>query len=87
MDATASLVEAGLIQQKSFSLTHIVYDPSSRIGLPLALISVSPIFLFVAYFSLVVFTRRLTLKLLAAGSVLNEVLSLALKRILRVPRP
>lgn len=86
MDAASSLVDVGTAL-KSFSLTHIVYDSTSPIGLPLALVSVSPIFLFVAYFSLVVFTRRLSLALLAAGSVFNEVLSLGIKRLLKAPRP
>lgn len=74
-------------EAKHFTLTLIVYDPTSRLGIPLALLSLSPIFLFVAYFALVIFSRRLSLLLLAAGSVANEVLSLALKRVLRVPRP
>jgi len=71
---------------KHFGLTHIVYTPSI-LGIPLALLSLSPIFLFVAYFSLVIFGRRLSLALLAIGSVGNEVLSLALKRAIRAPRP
>lgn len=79
---------AGVEQDsKHFTLTHIVYDPSDALGIPLALLSLSPIFLFVAYFALVIFGRRLSLLLLAAGSVGNEVLSLALKRALRAPRP
>lgn len=82
-----SLGALDLAEAKHFALTHIVYDPSTRMGIPLALLSLSPIFLFVAYFALVVFGRRLTLLLLAAGSVGNEVLSLALKRVLRAPRP
>lgn len=78
---------AAVPDSKHFALTHIVYDPSSNLGIPLALLSLSPIFLFVAYFALVIFGRRLSLLLLAAGSVGNEVLSLALKRALRSPRP
>ncbi|CAK9783411.1 hypothetical protein CC85DRAFT_325262 [Cutaneotrichosporon oleaginosum] len=77
---------AAVPAQKHFALTHIVYD-ASPLGALLALLSLSPIFLFVAYFALVVFGRRLSLLLLAAGSVANEALSLALKRALRAPRP
>lgn len=72
---------------KHFSLTHIVYGADDPLGIPLALLSLSPIFLFVAYFALVVFGRRLSLLLLAGGSVFNEAFSLALKRLLREPRP
>jgi dolichyldiphosphatase len=72
---------------KSFALTHILYDPHDRTSTPLALLSLSPIFLFVAYFTLIIFTRRLTILGLAAGSVGNEVLSLALKRAWKGERP
>lgn len=71
---------------KHFGLTHIVYTPS-LLGVPLALLSLSPIFLFVAYFALVIFGRRLSLALLAIGSVGNEALSLVLKRLVKAPRP
>ncbi|GMK56615.1 hypothetical protein CspeluHIS016_0304550 [Cutaneotrichosporon spelunceum] len=86
MDGSLSALDA-MAEAKHFALTHIVYDATSRLGIPLALLSLSPIFLFVAYFALVIFGRRLTLLLLAAGSVGNEVLSLGLKRVLRAPRP
>lgn len=82
-----SLGSLAIPDSKHFALTHIVYDPDSPLGIPLALLSLSPIFLFVAYFALVIFGRRLSLLLLAAGSVGNEALSLALKRSLRSPRP
>ncbi|WVR05638.1 hypothetical protein IAU60_002660 [Kwoniella sp. DSM 27419] len=72
---------------KSFSLTHIVYDPTHPLSIPLTLLSLSPIFLFVSYFTLVIFTRRLTILGLAAGQLANEVLSWALKRVLKGDRP
>ena len=72
---------------KSFALTHILYDPSDRTSIPLTLLSLSPIFLFVAYFTLIVFTRRLTVLALACGSIGNEILSLGLKRIWKGERP
>lgn len=70
-----------------FSLTHIVYDPSHPLSIPFTLLSLSPIFLFVSYFTLIIFTRRLSVTLLALGSVGNEVLSLGLKRVLKGDRP
>ena len=74
---------------KSFSLTHILYDPSHPpfLSLPLSLLSLSPIFLFVSYFTLLVFDRRLTVLNLALGSIVNEVLSWTLKRIWKGDRP
>ncbi|WVQ85587.1 hypothetical protein IAT38_007753 [Cryptococcus sp. DSM 104549] len=72
---------------KSFSLTHILYDPAHPLSIPLTLLSLSPIFLFVSYFTLLIFTRRLTILLLAAGQLANEVLSWVLKRILKGERP
>jgi dolichyldiphosphatase len=74
------------VEIKHFSLTHIVHPPTPA-GTLLALLSLSPIFLFVSYFTLAVFGRRLSLVLLAAGSVFNEALSLGLKRTFRAPRP
>ncbi|TYJ55856.1 hypothetical protein B9479_003379 [Cryptococcus floricola] len=72
---------------KSFSLTHILYDPAHPLSIPLTLLSLSPIFLFVSYFTLLIFTRRLTIALLAGGQLVNEVLSWALKRIVKEGRP
>ncbi|WVQ71120.1 hypothetical protein IAR50_000645 [Cryptococcus sp. DSM 104548] len=72
---------------KSFSLTHILYDPAHPLSIPLTLLSLSPIFLFVSYFTLLVFTRRLTIALLAGGQLVNEILSWALKRIVKEGRP
>ncbi|WVW80396.1 hypothetical protein I302_102377 [Kwoniella bestiolae CBS 10118] len=72
---------------KSFSLTHILYDPTHPLSIPLTLLSLSPIFLFVSYFTLLIFTRRLTILLLATGQVGNEVLSWLLKRLLKGDRP
>lgn len=74
---------------KSFGLTHILYDPShpKYLSLPLTLLSLSPIFLFVSYFTLVIFDRRITVLNLALGSIANEVLSFGLKRIWKGDRP
>ena len=74
---------------KPFALTHILYDPThpSLLSLPLTLLSLSPIFLFVAYFTLIIFTRRITILKLALGQVVNEVLSLGLKKLLKGERP
>lgn len=72
---------------KSFALTHILYDPAHPLSIPFTLLSLSPIFLFVSYFTLLIFDRRITVLALASGSILNEALSLVLKRILKGERP
>ncbi|WVN85554.1 uncharacterized protein L203_100702 [Cryptococcus depauperatus CBS 7841] len=72
---------------KSFSLTHIVYDPAHPLSVPLTLLSLSPIFLFVSYFTLLIFNRRLTILVLAGGQIANELLSWGLKRLLKGKRP
>jgi dolichyldiphosphatase len=72
---------------KPFSLTHILYDPIHPLSIPLTLLSLTPIFLFVSYFTLLIFTRRLTILLLGLGSIANEALSLILKKWLKGDRP
>ena len=86
MSAAAALPPPVL---KSFALTHILYNPSHPpyLSLPLTLLSLSPIFLFVAYFTLIIFTRRFTTLKLALGQVVNEALSLFLKKALKGKRP
>jgi len=85
LDANSAL--SPLPPLKSFALTHILYDPSHPLSIPFTLLSLTPIFLFVSYFTLIIFERRLTVLGLAAGSVLNEILSLGLKRVLKGERP
>ncbi|WWC68391.1 uncharacterized protein I206_102317 [Kwoniella pini CBS 10737] len=72
---------------KSFSLTHILYDPSHPLSIPLTLLSLSPIFLFVSYFTLLIFNRSLSILFLGLGSIGNEILSWTLKRLLKGDRP
>lgn len=72
---------------KSFSFTHLLYDPSHPLSIPFTLLSLSPVFLFVAYFTLIVFTRRLTVLLLALGGVGNEVFNILIKRVVKQDRP
>ncbi|KAK4689896.1 dolichyldiphosphatase, partial [Tremellales sp. Uapishka_1] len=72
---------------KSFSLTHILYDPTHPLSIPLSLLSLSPIFLFVSYATLLIATRRITILFLLLGQLANEVLNLVLKRVWRAERP
>ena len=72
---------------KSFALTHIVYDPTHLLSIPLTLLSLSPIFLFVSYLTLAIFNRQFTIFLLAAGQLGNEGVNLVLKRLCKAERP
>jgi len=85
LDPTAAMPQ--FPQLKSFALTHILYDPAHPLSIPFTLLSLTPIFLFVSYFTLLIFDRRITVLALAAGSLLNEILSLGLKRVLKGERP
>jgi dolichyldiphosphatase len=85
LDPTAALPP--FPQLKSFALTHILYDPAHPLSIPFTLLSLTPIFLFVSYFTLLIFDRRITVLALAAGSIANEILSLGLKKILKGERP
>jgi len=85
LDPTAALPP--FPQLKSFALTHILYDPAHPLSIPFTLLSLTPIFLFVSYFTLLIFDRRITILALAAGSIANEVLSLGLKKVLKGERP
>ncbi|ORY28594.1 hypothetical protein BCR39DRAFT_448415, partial [Naematelia encephala] len=72
---------------KPFALTLIHYDPLHPLSIPLTLLSLTPIFLFVSYLTLIIFTRRLTTALLVLGQLSNEALSLILKRLWKGHRP
>lgn len=71
---------------RPFSPTLIHYAPSPLNTL-LVLLSLTPIFIFVAYLTLLVFGRRLSVLLLAGGQLANEALSLGAKRLLKGDRP
>jgi len=85
LDPTAALPP--FPQLKSFALTHILYDPAHPLSIPFTLLSLTPIFLFVSYFTLLIFDRRITILALAAGSIANEIISLGLKKVLKGERP
>lgn len=70
-----------------FPLTLILLNTSDPLSLPLTLLSLSPIFLFVAYLTLILTTRSYSIFLLTIGQLSNEALSLCLKRIWKEARP
>jgi dolichyldiphosphatase len=72
---------------KSFSLTHVKYPKGDLIGFILAFISLAPFAIFVSYVTLVLFKRELDTILMLIGQLLNEVLNVILKNIIREQRP
>lgn len=75
---------------KLLDLTAVWYEEGDRLGYALAIISLAPILIFTSLTVLTLCTDPPCsdhhLKLLL-GQVLNEVLSMSLKQILRIPRP
>lgn len=79
-----SAVDASLVP---FSFTHVMYDARDPVGKLMALLSLSPVFVCVAYATLLLSRRDLHVATLALGQLLNEVFNYVLKRLLRQPRP
>ena len=57
---------------RSFSLTHVQYVQGDPWGFPAALVTLSPVFVMVAYATLVVSRRDLATAALCAGQLANE---------------
>jgi dolichyldiphosphatase len=72
---------------RPFSLTYVVYGRDDTVGYALAALTLTPIFLVVAYVTLALSRRDLTTLVLGVGQALNEVLNFGLKRIIREARP
>ena len=72
---------------KPFSYTHVLYMTGDRLGQLLALFSLLPVFIMVAYATLALSRRDLHVCSLGLGQLLNEVLNYMLKNTIREPRP
>ncbi|KAI8620546.1 PAP2 superfamily-domain-containing protein [Chytriomyces sp. MP71] len=72
---------------KPFSITHVQYARSDPLGKPLALTALFPIFIMVSYATLIAARRDLYLASVCLGQLLGEVFNIALKRLIRQPRP
>jgi len=70
-----------------FSLTHVAYPKGDIVGWFLAFISLTPFFVFNSFVTLVVFKRELDTIFFITGQLLNEVLNVILKNIIRQQRP
>ena len=69
------------------SLLHVEYDSGDRVGALFALVSQTPIFIMVAFATLLLSRRDLATASLLAGQLLNEVFNYALKTAIEEPRP
>lgn len=70
-----------------FDHTYIVYDPEDPFTLVLALSSIFPILVLVFLFSWFCVTRELESCIMAAGQVINDVLSTTFKALVKIERP
>jgi dolichyldiphosphatase len=73
---------------KPFSLTFVEYSACDILGFPLALISLTPIFVMVVLTTLIIVDRhrKTSIKLLI-GLILNETVNKIMKRLIAQPRP
>lgn len=67
--------------------TLVVYDESSLLSWLLAIITLSPIFLYVAEACFILFRREYFGLTLILGQLINEIVNVALKEIIAEPRP
>ncbi|XP_052091335.1 dolichyldiphosphatase 1-like [Mytilus californianus] len=84
-DVTESSTQT--IQWKSISLTHVEYPKGDLIGYVLAWFSLVPIFVCVGFAALIIFRRDLHTISYFIGIILNELLNLVLKHVIREHRP
>jgi dolichyldiphosphatase len=70
-----------------FSLTFVRYEEGDTIGKAAALLSLAPVFIIVAYATLLVARRELHTLFILVGQLSNVALNGALKRAIGAPRP
>ncbi|KAF8340502.1 PAP2 superfamily-domain-containing protein [Cantharellus anzutake] len=71
----------------AFSLTHVVYDASSRGAALAAFITLVPIYLTPAYLSIIVCTRELTVISMFVGQCICDGLNVIIKHLVKQERP
>ncbi|CAI5728594.1 unnamed protein product [Hyaloperonospora brassicae] len=72
---------------QEFELTWVVYDPTDPLGALLALFTLSPIFLMIAYVTVVASQRDLDSISMLAGQLVGVVVNKVLKKVINQPRP
>ncbi|XP_046547653.1 dolichyldiphosphatase 1-like [Haliotis rubra] len=75
------------LQWKAISLTHVEFVKGDIIGYGLAWLSLLPIFILVAFVTLIIFRRDLHTISFFLGMLVNEAINLVLKHIIREYRP
>ncbi|ORX52959.1 PAP2-domain-containing protein [Piromyces finnis] len=75
------------MDRKPVSLTYVVYEKGDILGFILAYSSLCPIFLIVAYTSIILSRRELIIIFTLIGQLLNEVFNGIIKNIIKEPRP
>lgn len=70
-----------------FDHTYILYHPDNIISLPLAVWSLFPIFVLIFLLSWFLLTREIEPCLLAAGQVINDIVSGVFKKLVKYERP
>ncbi|EGZ21725.1 hypothetical protein PHYSODRAFT_313791 [Phytophthora sojae] len=72
---------------KAFELTWVVYDPTDRFGVIMALFTLSPVFVTLMHVTLVIFQRDLDSVSMFLGQVVSEVINKVLKKTINQQRP
>lgn len=72
---------------RAFSLTHVQYTKGDPLGFPVALVTLSPVFVMVVYAALILLRRDLATMALCAGQLGNEAVNYVLKHAIKEPRP
>ncbi|RLN46050.1 hypothetical protein BBJ29_003382 [Phytophthora kernoviae] len=72
---------------KAFELTWVMYDPTDRFGVIMALFTLSPVFVTLMHVTLVAFQRDLDSVSMFLGQVTSEVLNKVLKKAINQRRP
>ena len=73
--------------RKPFSLTYVTYEEGDSVGLVCALLALAPVFIIVAYATLLVSRRELHVFYILAGQLANGALNGLLKAYFDAPRP
>mmetsp|Transcript_16187 Transcript_16187/g.27282 ORF Transcript_16187/g.27282 Transcript_16187/m.27282 type:complete len:236 (-) Transcript_16187:424-1131(-) len=71
----------------AFDLTHVRYEDGDSLGKLLALVTLAPVFIFVGLFGALLARREIQYATFMVGIVLNDLLSVALKKVIQEPRP
>ncbi|KAH9391412.1 Dolichyldiphosphatase 1 [Tyrophagus putrescentiae] len=75
------------VEWKTWSLTQVYYPKGDRFGKPLAIFTLLPHCLMVAFFTLSLFVRDIHVILFFAGQIANELFNTALKKYVKEGRP